>query len=278
MPENIKHLFEGSEKLDKEIIELRQKLRDAKEALDAIKAGNIDALVVADKEELKVYTEKTSDKTYRILIEKMHEGAVTLNEDGTILYCNFSFANMVRLPLQKVPGIPFSSFIEDSSKDRLEALLKKGMRSAVKEEISIYTNEAESVPVLMSLNPFSSDSTTLLSIILTDLTIQNKNHKELSEANARLHQKAQLLQQQEEELKTVNDELLRLNQNLEKRVFERTAELEKLNQELIDLNLSKDKFLSVISHDLRNPLTALLVSSDVLGRKTENDVFKKSSP
>ena len=34
-----------------------------------------------------------------------------------------------------------------------------------------------------------------------------------------------------------------LNQNLEKRVFERTCELENLNHELKDLNLSKDKFL-----------------------------------
>jgi len=62
----------------------------------------------------------------------------------------------------------------------------------------------------------------------------------------------------------LNDELLCLNKDLEKRVFERTSELEILNHDLKDLSVSKDKFLSVISHDLRNPLTALLLASDEL--------------
>ena len=102
--------------------------------------------------------------------------------------------------------------------------------------------------------------------------------EELRKANEELHEKAQLLHRQEEKLIRINDDLLRLNQDLEKRVFERTCELENLNHELKDLNLSKDKFLSVISHDLRNPLTALLISSDKLSRDTENHIFDEIQP
>ncbi|GAC1310899.1 MAG: response regulator [Mucilaginibacter sp.] len=86
---------------------------------------------------------------------------------------------------------------------------------------------------------------------------------------AELNKKNQLLRQQEEHVKAINDDLTVLNQDLEKRVFERTAELERLNEELKALNLSKDKFLSVISHDLRNPLTALLASSAKLNDDPE---------
>ncbi|WP_423147085.1 hybrid sensor histidine kinase/response regulator [Rubrolithibacter danxiaensis] len=86
---------------------------------------------------------------------------------------------------------------------------------------------------------------------------------------AELHKKNQLLKQQEEKLRITNENLLQLNQELENRVKERTIELENLNQELKDLNISKDKFLSVISHDLRNPLTALLASSEKLSRNAE---------
>lgn len=86
---------------------------------------------------------------------------------------------------------------------------------------------------------------------------------------AELNKKNQLLRQQEEQVKAINNDLTVLNQDLEKRVFERTAELEKLNEELKALNLSKDKFLSVISHDLRNPLTALLASSAKLNDDPE---------
>jgi len=83
-----------------------------------------------------------------------------------------------------------------------------------------------------------------------------------------LYKKNQLLQRQEEKLQAINNDLKQLNQGLEQRVLERTIELENLNHELKALNLSKDKFLSVISHDLRNPLTSLLASSENLSRDT----------
>lgn len=86
---------------------------------------------------------------------------------------------------------------------------------------------------------------------------------------AELYRKNQLLRQQEKKLQRINNELMQLNQNLEKRVLARTIELENLNQELKALNLSKDKFLSVISHDLRNPVTSLLLASEELNKNVE---------
>lgn len=84
-----------------------------------------------------------------------------------------------------------------------------------------------------------------------------------------LYRKNRLLRQQEEHLQAANQQLIEMNQGLEMRVRERTQELESLNRELQALNLSKDKFLSVISHDLRNPLTSLLISSENLSKDAE---------
>ena len=92
---------------------------------------------------------------------------------------------------------------------------------------------------------------------------------------AELHRKNQLLRKQEEKLRLINEDLVALNKNLEKRVSERTKQLETANEELKELNLSKDKFLSVISHDLRNPLTSLLLSSKTLNDEIENIDPKK---
>lgn len=100
--------------------------------------------------------------------------------------------------------------------------------------------------------------------VLSEVLLAQK--EELKIANERLKDKAALLQQQEENL-------IRINEGLEIRVSERTVELQNLNHELKDLNISKDKFLMVISHDLRNPLTSLLLASAALTKHTEPAIF-----
>lgn len=179
MAKNINELIEETKSLNKEIKDLRQNLHDAEESIDAINAGKIDALVISNEKQLKVFTEKTADKTYRILIEKMHEGAVTLNKDETILYSNSKFANMVNLPLQKVIGTKFKNFIHDSSKEQFKILIKQGWKNSINEEVNINSNEGKVVPVLMSVNTLSLDDNFILSIILTDITQRKKSESRL---------------------------------------------------------------------------------------------------
>ncbi|MBC7887233.1 MAG: PAS domain-containing protein [Ferruginibacter sp.] len=198
--QKITELLEATEKLNRENKQLQQQLKEARASIDAIKSGNIDAVVIANEKEFTIYTEKTSDKTYRILIEKMHEGAVTLNEDGIILYCNSYFANMVNHPLQKVMGTKFKNYIDTSSEDHFEVLLKSDREYALKQELYLSGSNDKIIPVRMSVNTLSLDNMNVLSIIITDLTIQNQHQEELKLRTKQLEQNVK-------ELEIVNKDL-----------------------------------------------------------------------
>ncbi len=102
----------SNEMLIKEIAHLREKFIEAQEVLQAIRDGSVDAVVVSGRHGDRTYTLKGADYTYRVLIETITEGAVILSEDGTILYCNGRFAEMVQTPIENVIGGSMSEFIE----------------------------------------------------------------------------------------------------------------------------------------------------------------------
>ena len=77
--------------------DLRRSLDEAQEILHAIRSGEVDALVLSRPEGEQVFTLEGADRAYRVLIEAMNEGAITMAADGTILFCNRCFADMVNL-------------------------------------------------------------------------------------------------------------------------------------------------------------------------------------
>jgi len=196
-----------------EIEELKTQLAEAHDTLHAIHTGEVDALIVKNGNGHELYTLKSADQTYRIFIEKMAEGAVTLNKDGVVLYCNSSFANMLGLPLANVLGEPFESFIPAKFNALVSHAIKKAWREESKAELILPGSNNKSIPVLLSLNKMEIDGGTALSIIITDLSFQKETQEQLREKNQQL---------EEAQLVTNN-----LNDQLERTVRERTNELYK---------------------------------------------------
>ncbi len=62
-------------------------------------------------------------------------------------------------------------------------------------------------------------------------------------------------------------DLAELNEKLEERVKERTAELQKSEAALLAAASQKDEFLAVLAHELRNPLAPLRTGLDILLRQ-----------
>lgn len=198
------------EQLRAELEETRYRLEEANDMLEAIRNGEVDALVVKADDGHQLYTLRSSDEAYRIFIEQMTAGAVTLNLQGAILYCNSCFAAMVGLPLEKVIGKHFCNFFRDTQHDACLLLLNDAWEAAHTRELSLFA-AGSAVPVLLSMQILTLDDGPAMSVIITDLSQQKAQQGLLEEKNRAL-----------EEARQVAD---KLNNNLEQTVRERTREL-----------------------------------------------------
>lgn len=72
-------------------------------------------------------------------------------------------------------------------------------------------------------------------------------------------------------------DLRTLNDQLEQRVIQRTAELHQLNLELKHANRAKDEFLASMSHELRTPLNTILGMSETLLEQTRGPLNDKQT-
>lgn len=182
------------EQLQAELEELRHQLFEANETIEAIRTGQIDALVFEGASGHELYTLKTADQAYRVFIEKMTEGAVTLNRDGIILYSNSQFASMVDVPLSNVIGVPFDSFIASHDQHNWARIFQLQPAKDYKEEVLLKTGE-DYVPVQLSMTPSGLDDEVAFNIILTDLTAQKRTQKQLEDKNNELELSNNDLQQ-----------------------------------------------------------------------------------
>jgi PAS domain S-box-containing protein len=153
--------------LKKEVGKLREKVRELEETLDAIRSGEVDAIVVSKDDVQQVYTLKGADHPYQSLVENIREGVLTLSRTGMILYANKQFAEMVKLPPNKIPG----TSILDHICPEYHVVVKTALKGIVKKTYRInirIRQETGFLPALISMNPLSSDKDTKVSVVVAD--------------------------------------------------------------------------------------------------------------
>ena len=193
-----------NKQLFEEIEELRIRLNEAEETLSAIRSGEVDAIVVSGPQGDQVFTLTGAERAYRVLIETMNEGAVSLNQSGIIIYCNHRLSEMIKTPLEKVIGTSMRQFIRASDLPVFDSLIEKGAQENGKGEVAFLKKDGTMLPVLLSITALQRDNANISNIIVTDLTAQ----------------------------KHIEEELRRHRDNLEELVKDRTNELETSNQQL----------------------------------------------
>jgi PAS domain S-box-containing protein len=164
---------------------LKEALQEANETLDAIRNGDVDAVVVGGPEGQIVYTLENADRPYRVLVEQMREGAATLSGDGVILYCNRAFADLLGRRFEDLVGERIFNFV--GQRGDLERLFAQSTLRGLSIELSFVT-EAGPCPANLSLVELAVEdgAERMLCMIVTDLRQNYERAREVSEANRRL--------------------------------------------------------------------------------------------
>ncbi len=188
---------------------LLARLKTAEDTLRAIQSGEVDALMVSSHRGRQAVSLKGGEPAYRLLVEAMSEGAATLSEDGTVLYCNRRLAELVRSPRTRLIGSEFLSVVAEPERDRFDASLREAQGAPAKGEFTLRGRDGSLIPVHVSLNRFRPYHGEALGMVVTDLREQKRKQVADMELAGTMHRLLleRALSAQEEERRRIAREL-----------------------------------------------------------------------
>jgi PAS domain S-box-containing protein len=208
------HPVSPREQLEAEIAALRIKLEESEETIQAIRSGAVDAFLVEGPEGEKVYALESADRPYRVLVECMNEGAITLSAEATILYSNPRFAEMLGRSSESLMGRAMCDVVVHTDRDECTRILELAKTVPTEGEIMLERADGTSIPVHLTLSPLPVEGAAVVCCVVTDLT-EHKHNVQLRIAQAALSESEARYRQADKH---------------------------------------KDEFLAILAHELRNPL------------------------
>jgi PAS domain S-box-containing protein len=273
------------QELIEENVTLKERLWEAEQTIKAIRGGEVDAFVVQESGEERVYTLKGADVAYRLLVESLNEGALILASDDSIFYCNGCFSAMVGLPIQKIIGSHIRSFFIPNSQTLVADKIRETRETgAAKGDHMLERSDGTFLPVSLSLNFITMKNFDVVCAIVTDLSGQKQVEKELRKHRAELEflvneRTADLartnaeLQQEIIERKRMEEALLAVHDELELRVLERTVDLSESERKY--RNLSQEFY--TLLHAIRDTMILLSPEMEVLWTNIGNALELKET-
>ena len=264
---------------------LTRRLKQVTRASERIAEGNFDVKLPLDRRdeigdlargfehmisEVQSREQKIEEREARLstILEKAAEGIITVDVDGEIRSANSAAMTMFGGEQGQVSGKPVHSLLAEESRDAFDAARRRLLEDASSQmDIPVFS-EGET---LKSLRKKDRKRATSVSMECVGRRSDGTEFPlELSLSSVRLPERRIFTliarditerKEAEQEIYRYSQELQRLNEDLEKRVADRTAELEhalielrSAHEKTQELSRAKDAFLASVSHELRNPL------------------------
>jgi PAS domain S-box-containing protein len=264
------------QELETEMETMQFRLEEAEETLRAIRNNEVDALVVDGPQGQQVFTLQGAEQPYRILMETMPEGALTIAPNGAILFSNNRFSEMVSIPLNNIIGVSIHDFVISPDGPSFKSTLRKCGKQGCGGEFFLKPSHGGKIPVSVSVGSLTFSGVEGFCLVITDLTKQKQTQEELEKAQSFLEEK---VVERTSELSQANAMLHGEIQDRE-RAEQALREHQRLFQDVIDSSPSaiflKDldgKFITIN----RRLETMLGITREKLKGKTDYDIAPKET-
>ncbi len=217
--------------------------------------------------------EKNSN-IFKLLSEAVSEGIIVVNQEQLIVATNRRTDEMFGYGEEELKGQPLSVLIPSSyhsvHKNHVQDYYKKHDKRRMARGRNLFglRKNNEEFPIEVGLNPFSLYGNTYVMALAIDVSQIKEKENEILELNSKLEQKIKV---RTVELRdTVAD--LKREIKLRKKAEE---QIKSALQKERELNELKTKFLSLVSHEFKTPLSGILTSATLVGKYTEADQQEK---
>ncbi|MCF6181565.1 PAS domain-containing sensor histidine kinase [Lutibacter sp.] len=211
-----------------------------------------------------------NEYVFNVLFEAVTEGVVVVDENQTIVITNSATEKMFGYEKDKLRNQPLSILIPVNYHKKHNSYFDKYYKNSSQRKMGQSSDllgthkNGKMIPVEIGLNPFEFGTKKYVMAMVVDITIRKDAELKIKKLNTELEQKIDLRTQ--ELNKTVN--------HLKEEIVKRNKAEKKLKKALKkekDLNELKTKFLSLVSHEFKTPLSGILNAAILVGKyaKTE---------
>jgi len=214
---------------------------------------------------------------FDILFEAIPEGVIVVNNAQIIVAANSSAEKMFGYNNKELNNqnlsvlIPKRYAIHHNSHFNL--FLKNKKIRKIEHSLNLFgiTKKNKEFPLEIGLNPFTVNDETFVIALIIDVTKRKETEKQIRDLNINLEKK---ITERTVQLNNTIKQLKELNINYKREISKRLENEHKIKIALkkeIELNELKTKFLSLVSHEFKTPLSGILTSAMLIGKYNLNE-------
>ncbi|MGA9326630.1 MAG: ATP-binding protein [Salegentibacter sp.] len=218
---------------------------------------------------------------FNVLFEAASEGIIVVNATQQIIAANSAAERMFGYIPGELEGQQLEVLIpqryHSQHGQHFEHFLEHSESRSMGHGRDLYgvKKNGQNFPVEAGLNPFTIEGEDYVMSLIIDITVRQETQRQIRELNTQLEDKIKV---RTRELQHTVQKLQSLNLNLEEEIKKRKAAEKKIKRALQkekELNELKTKFLSLVSHEFKTPLSGILTSATLTEKYTKTEQQEK---